>query len=60
MVYFDIKDLYVSVPIDETLNIIKTKLLQSNNTQITYQMLSLNVVLSQLFHVPTKNLSTGT
>jgi len=48
MIYFDIKDLYVNVPIDEARNIIKTKLLQSNTTKITYQMLSLlKVVLSQ-------------
>ena len=47
MIYFDIKDLYVNIPIDETLNIVKTKLLQ-NNIQITYQMLSLlKVILSQ-------------
>jgi hypothetical protein len=48
MISFDIKDLYVNIPIDETLNIIKTKLLQNNNIQITYQMLSLlKVILSQ-------------
>jgi len=48
MISFDIKDLYVNLPIDETLNIIKTKLLQNNNIQITYQMLSLlKVILSQ-------------
>ena len=42
MISFDIKDLYVNIPIDEILNIIKTKLLQDNNNiQITYQMLSL-------------------
>jgi len=38
----------VSIPIDETLNIIKNRLLQNNNIQITYQMLSLlKVILSQ-------------
>ena len=42
MISFDIKDLYVNISKDETLNIIKTKLLQDNNNiQITYQMLSL-------------------
>jgi len=39
MISYVIKDLYVNITIDETLNIIKTKLLQNNNTQITYQML---------------------
>jgi len=48
MITFDIKDLYVYIPIDETINIIKTKLLQNNNPQITHQILSLlKVVLSQ-------------
>jgi len=48
MISFDIKDLYGNIPIDETLNIIKTKLLQNNNIQITYQMLSLlKAILSQ-------------
>ena len=61
MISFDIKDLYVNILIDKTLNIVKTKLLQKNNIQKTYQMLSLlKVILSQLFHVSTKNLSTCT
>jgi len=48
MINFDIKDLYVNIPIDESLNIIKTKLLQNNNTQITHQILSLlRVILPQ-------------
>ena len=55
MISFDIKDLYVNIPIDEILNIIKTKLLQNNNIQIAHQMLSLlKVILSQdylMFHV---------
>lgn len=47
MISFDIKDLYVNIPINETLNTIKTKLLQ-NNIQITYHMLSLlKLILSQ-------------
>jgi len=37
MISFDIKDPYVNIPTDETLNIIN-KLLQNNNIQITYQM----------------------
>ena len=48
MISFDIKDLYVNIPIDETLNIVKSKLLKNINSQITYQMLSLlKVILSQ-------------
>jgi hypothetical protein len=45
---FDIKDLYVNIPVGETLNIIKCKLLKNNNIRITHQMLSLlKVILSQ-------------
>jgi hypothetical protein len=48
MITFDIKDLYVNIPIDETLDIIKVRLLQNNNTQITHQILSLlRAILSQ-------------
>ena len=39
-VTFDIKDLYVNVPIHETLDITKNRLLQSNNTQMTQQIMS--------------------
>jgi len=62
MISFGIKDLYVNIPIDETLNIIKTKLLQNNNIQIAYQMLSLfnSNLITELFHVTTKNLLTCT
>jgi len=46
MISFDIKDPYVNIPIDEILNIIKSKLLENNNndnnnTQITHRILSL-------------------
>jgi hypothetical protein len=37
---FDIKDLYINIPVSETLNIIKTKLLQNYDTQIAEQILS--------------------
>jgi hypothetical protein len=48
MITWDIKDLYVNIPIDKTLNIIKTKLQQSNDTQTTHQIISLlRTVLSQ-------------
>ena len=48
MISFDIKDLYVNIPIEETLNIVKSKLMENNNIQITYQMLLLlKVILSQ-------------
>ena len=48
MITFNIKDLYVNVPIEETLNTIKTKLQQNNDTQTTHQIISLlKNVLSQ-------------
>ena len=61
------KDLCINIPTDETLNIIKTKLLQNNNIQITYQMLSLlKVILSQNYFMfeqkiyqPTQGISMG-
>jgi hypothetical protein len=31
LITFDVKDLYVNIPIDETLTIIKSKLLENNN-----------------------------
>jgi len=48
LITFDIKDLYVNIPVSETLNIIKAKLLQNNDTQIAQQILTLlKEVLSQ-------------
>ena len=48
LITFDIKDLYVNIPVSETVNIVKTKLLQNNDTQIAQQILTLlGVGLSQ-------------
>jgi hypothetical protein len=48
LITFDIKDLYVNMPITETLNIVKTKLLQNNDTQTAHKILTLfKQVLSQ-------------
>ena len=42
------KDLYVNIPIDETINIIKTKLQQNNTRQLTYQIIAMiKTVLQQ-------------
>jgi hypothetical protein len=50
MITFDIKDLYVNIPIDETLNIIKIKLQQNNDTETTHQILAqLEVILSKIY-----------
>jgi hypothetical protein len=63
---FDIKDLYVNIRIDETINIMKTKLQQNNNTRITNQIISLirTVLLQHYFtfqqkiYQPEKGIST--
>jgi hypothetical protein len=48
LITFDIKDLSVNIPVTETLNIVKTKLLQNNDTQIAHQILTLlKEILSQ-------------
>jgi hypothetical protein len=67
LVKFDIKDLYVNIPVTETLNIIKTKLLQNNDTQIAHQVLILlKEVLSQNYftfqhriYQPKQGIATG-
>jgi hypothetical protein len=48
LITFDIKDVYINIPITETLNIVKTKFLQNNDTHIAHQVLILlKEVLSQ-------------
>jgi hypothetical protein len=50
MITFDNKDPYVNITIDETLNIIKSKL-QQNDTQTTHQIICLwRTVLSQNYY----------
>jgi hypothetical protein len=52
MVTYDIKDLYVNIPIDETLNFLKVQLLRNNNTQITHQIITLlKARLSQTYFI---------
>jgi hypothetical protein len=51
MITVDVEDLYVNIPIDRTLHITKSKLLE-NNTQITQQILTqLKVALSQNYFI---------
>ena len=67
MITFDIKDLYGLMPIHEILNILKIKVLENNNTQITHKILSLlEVILSQNYftyhnktYQPEKAISMG-
>jgi hypothetical protein len=48
MITFYIKDLYVNIPIDETIKYLKTKLLENNDGKTTHQITALlKVVLSQ-------------
>jgi predicted transcriptional regulator len=60
MITLDIKDLYVNMPIDETLDIMKARLVQNNDTQITHHILSLlRAILSHnCYTFQQKNLST--
>jgi hypothetical protein len=41
MLTYDIKDLYVNIPIKETLMITKSILLKHNDTQVTKQIITL-------------------
>jgi hypothetical protein len=47
MITLDIKDLYVNIPIEETLRIAKTLLLENNNEHTTKQMITLLEVTLQ-------------
>jgi len=67
LIKFDIKDLYVNIPVSETLNIAKTKLLQTKDTQIAQQILTiLKEALSQnyftfqqRFYQPEQSIAMG-
>jgi hypothetical protein len=41
LITLDIKDLYVKIPLKETIDITRTQLLKNNNTQITNQIINL-------------------
>jgi hypothetical protein len=41
LITFDIKDLYVNIPIQETINITKDMLQRNNDPQTTHQILTL-------------------
>ena len=48
LITFDVKDLYINIPIDETFNYHKIKTIDNNDTQTTQQILTLlKVFLSQ-------------
>jgi hypothetical protein len=48
LITYDIKDVYVSIPIEETLTITKSKLLEINDIQTTKQIITLKkLILSQ-------------
>jgi retron-type reverse transcriptase len=56
MVTFDIKDLYVHIPIKETLSITKALLLEHNNEHITKQIISLlDIILQQNYFISQNN-----
>jgi len=51
LITFDVKDLYVNIPIDETLTIIKSKLMENDDTTNTYTIESNPV--TELLHIST-------
>jgi len=67
MITFDIKDLYVNIPIQETLRIAKNLLLENNNENTSKQMITfLEVTLQQNYfsfcnniYQPEKGVSMG-
>jgi hypothetical protein len=67
MINFDIKDLYVNIPIKETLSITKALLLEHNNEQTTKQIISLlDIILRRNYftsqnnaYQPVKGISMG-
>jgi hypothetical protein len=55
MVTSDIKELYVNIPIKETLMITKSILLKHNDTQVTKQIITLQQTILQLHYFPFEN-----
>ena len=48
MITYDVKDLYVNIPIDETLNITESQLLKNKDKQKTKQLIAiLKTILAQ-------------
>jgi sulfur relay (sulfurtransferase) DsrC/TusE family protein len=61
MLTYDIKDLYVNIPIKETLMITKSILLKHNDTQVTKQNITLleTILQQNYFSFENNLLSTG-
>jgi hypothetical protein len=67
LITYDIKDLYVNIPIDETITITKSMLLKNNNAQVTQQIITLmeNILSQNYFtfqnktYQPEKGVSMG-
>jgi hypothetical protein len=67
LITYKLKDLYVNIPTEETLTITKSRLLKSNDTQTTQQIITLmKLVLSQNYftfqnkvYQPEKDISMG-
>jgi hypothetical protein len=57
MITFDTKDLYVNIPINETLSITKALLLEHNNEHTTKQIISLlDIILQQNYFISQNNI----
>jgi hypothetical protein len=56
---FDIQDLFVNIPIQETLQITKSLLLKKNNPNVTQQIIEvLNHTITDLIHLPKQDIPT--
>ena len=52
LITYDIKDLFINIPIEDTLTITKALSLKNNNTQITQQIITLlRLVVSQTYFI---------
>jgi len=52
MITYDVKDLYVNIPIDETLKITESQLLKNNDKQKTKQIIAiLKTILAQNYFI---------
>jgi hypothetical protein len=55
MITYNIKDLYVNIPVDETLNITKSLLAENNDIQTTKQIITLLEIILKQNYFPFQN-----
>jgi hypothetical protein len=57
MITYDVRDLYVNIPIDETLKITESQLLENNNKHKTKQIIAIlkTILHKTILHSRTQN-----